>query len=323
MSMTFEITELAELSRTVIQEVEKAVIGKRMALEQIMAAFLTSGGHVLLEDFPGLAKTLIANSFATALGMTFKRIQFTPDLLPGDITGGYIYDRSQSKFVLRKGSIFANIILADEINRASPKTQSALLEAMQEYQVSLEGETIRLPEPFITIATQNPIEYEGTFPLPEAQLDRFMIKLAVGYPSREEEHQILHERHQRKHDHFDLAAVTDSAGLLAMREAVEQVFIDPDLELYIVDLVQKTREHNKIAVGASPRGALALLKLARAWAAMHERNYVLPDDIKIFIHPVLSHRIILIPSLWNSRLANQNILTEIIDSIPVPVVQGI
>lgn len=321
--MTFEITELAELSRTVIQEVEKAVIGKRMALKQIMAAFLTSGGHVLLEDFPGLAKTLIANSFATALGMTFKRIQFTPDLLPGDITGGYIYDRSQSKFVLRKGSIFANIILADEINRASPKTQSALLEAMQEYQVSLEGETIRLPDPFITIATQNPIEYEGTFPLPEAQLDRFMIKLAVGYPSREDEHQILHDRHQRKHDHFDLAAVTDSAGLLAMREAVEQVFIDPDLELYIVDLVQKTREHNKIAVGASPRGALALLKLARAWAAMHERNYVLPDDIKIFIHPVLSHRIILIPSLWNSRLANQNILTEIIDSVPVPVVQGI
>jgi MoxR-like ATPase len=322
MIMTSEITELAELSQAIIQEVEKAVVGKRVALEQIMAAFLTPGGHVLLEDFPGLAKTLIANSFSTALGMSFKRIQFTPDLLPGDITGGYIYDRAQSKFILRKGSIFANIILADEINRASPKTQSALLEAMQEYQVSLEGETIRLPDPFITIATQNPIEYEGTFPLPEAQLDRFMIKLSVGYPSREEEHQILHDRHQRKQDHFDLDTVTDSAGLLAMREAVEQVYIDPDLELYIVDLVQKTREHNKIAVGASPRGALALLKLARSWAAMHERNYVLPDDIKIFIHPVLNHRIILIPSLWNSRVANQNILTEIINSVPVPVIQG-
>jgi MoxR-like ATPase len=322
MIMTSEITELAELSQAIIQEVEKAVVGKRVALEQIMAAFLTPGGHVLLEDFPGLAKTLIANSFSTALGMSFKRIQFTPDLLPGDITGGYIYDRAQSKFILRKGSIFANIILADEINRASPKTQSALLEAMQEYQVSLEGETIRLPDPFITIATQNPIEYEGTFPLPEAQLDRFMIKLSVGYPSREEEHQILHDRHQRKQDHFDLDAVIDSAGLLAMREAVEQVYIDPDLELYIVDLVQKTREHNKIAVGASPRGALALLKLARSWAAMHERNYVLPDDIKIFIHPVLNHRIILIPSLWNSRVANQNILTEIINSVPVPVIQG-
>jgi MoxR-like ATPase len=323
MVMTSEITELAKLSHAVIQEVEKAVVGKREALEKIMAAFLTSGGHVLLEDFPGLAKTLIANSFATALGITFKRIQFTPDLLPGDITGGYIYDRSQSKFVLRKGSIFANIILADEINRASPKTQSALLEAMQEYQVSLEGETIRLPDPFITIATQNPIEYEGTFPLPEAQLDRFMIKLAVGYPSREEEHRILHDRHQRKQDHFDLDAVTDSDGLLAMREAAEQVYIDPDLELYIVDLVQKTREHNKIAVGASPRGALALLKLARAWAAMHERDYVVPDDIKTFIHPVLSHRIILTPNLWNSRVANENILNEIVNSVPVPVIQGI
>lgn len=318
-----EIAELVTISKAVIQEVEKAVIGKRAALEKIMAAFLTSGGHVLLEDYPGLAKTLIANSFATALGMAFKRIQFTPDLLPGDITGGYIYDRSQSKFILRKGSIFANIILADEINRASPKTQSALLEAMQEYQVSLEGNTIPLPEPFITIATQNPIEYEGTFPLPEAQLDRFIIKLSVGYPSREEERQILRSRHQRKKDHFDLEAITDSAGLLGMREAAEGIYIDPDLELYIVDLVQKTREHNKIAVGASPRGALALLKLARAWAAMHERNYVVPDDVKHFIHPVLSHRIILIPGLWNSRVANQNILTEILNSVPVPVIQGI
>jgi len=321
--MTLEIAEVASLSQAIIQEVEKAIVGKRAALEKIMAAFLTSGGHVLLEDYPGLAKTLIANSFATALGMAFKRIQFTPDLLPGDITGGYIYDRSQSQFVLRKGSIFANIILADEINRASPKTQSALLEAMQEYQVSLEGETIPLPEPFITIATQNPIEYEGTFPLPEAQLDRFMIKLSVGYPSRDEERQILHNRQERKQDHFDLQPVTDSAGLLDMRKATEQVFIDPDLEFYIVDLVQKTREHNKIAVGSSPRGALALLKLGRAWAAMQGRDYVLPDDIKHFIHPVLSHRIILDPDLWNSRVANDNILAEIVNSVPVPVIQGI
>jgi MoxR-like ATPase len=321
--MTPEITEVASLSQAIIQEVEKAVIGKRTALEKIMAAFLTSGGHVLLEDYPGLAKTLIANSFATALGMNFKRIQFTPDLLPGDITGGYIYDRAQNQFVLRKGSIFANIILADEINRASPKTQSALLEAMQEYQVSLEGETIPLPEPFITIATQNPIEYEGTFPLPEAQLDRFMIKLAVGYPSRDEERQILHDRHQRQNDQFDLHPITDSAGLIAMRKAAEQVYIDPDLELYIVDLVQSTREHNKIAIGASPRGALALLKLGRAWAAMQGRNYVIPDDVKRFVHPVLGHRIILDPDLWNSRVANKNILSEILASVPVPVIQGI
>ena len=321
--MLSDVTELAKVSRAIVDEVEKAVVGKRMVLEKIMATFLTSGGHVLLEDYPGLAKTLVANSFATILGMSFKRIQFTPDLLPGDITGGYIYDRSQSKFLLRKGPIFANIILADEINRASPKTQSALLEAMQEFQVSLEGETIHLPNPFISIATQNPIEYEGTFPLPEAQLDRFMVKLSVGYPSRAEEHEILLNRHERKKDQFVLNPVTDSEGLLAMREVVEEVYIDPDLELYIVDLVQKTREHNKIAVGASPRGTLALLKLSRAWAAMHERNYVVPDDIKLFVEPALGHRIILIPGLWNSQLANQNILSEIINSVPVPVIQGL
>jgi len=321
--MTVEFSELAVLSRAIIREVEKAVIGKRAALEKILAAFLTSGGHVLLEDYPGLAKTLIAKSFATALGLEFKRIQFTPDLLPGDITGGYIYDRSQGNFILREGSIFANIILADEINRASPKTQSALLEAMQEYQVSLEGETIPLPKPFITIATQNPIEYEGTFPLPEAQLDRFMIKLSIGYPSREEEQQILQTRHQRKQDAFNLNAVTGSDGFLAMREIVEEVYIDPDIELYIVDLVQRTRDHMKIAVGASPRGALALMKLSRSWAAIHERNYVVPDDVKTFVHSALSHRIILIPGLWNSRVANEEILNEIINSIPVPVVNGI
>jgi len=321
--MTLEIAEVAALSRSIIQEVEKAVVGKRAALEKIMAAFLSTGGHVLLEDYPGLAKTLIANSFATALGMTFKRIQFTPDLLPGDITGGYIYDRTQNQFVLRKGSIFANIILADEINRASPKTQSAMLEAMQEYQVTLEGETIPLPEPFIAIATQNPIEYEGTFPLPEAQLDRFMIKLSIGYPSREDERQILQSPQERKKDRFDLQSVTDNAGLLAMQSAVEQVFIDKDLELYIVDLVQETRKHKKIALGSSPRGALALLKLGRAWAAMQERSYVLPDDIKHFVQPVLSHRIILDPDLWNSRVANENILAEIVNTVPVPVIQNI
>ena len=321
--MTLEIAEVAALSRSIIQEVEKAVVGKRAALEKIMAAFLSTGGHVLLEDYPGLAKTLIANSFATALGMTFKRIQFTPDLLPGDITGGYIYDRTQNQFVLRKGSIFANIILADEINRASPKTQSAMLEAMQEYQVTLEGETIPLPEPFIAIATQNPIEYEGTFPLPEAQLDRFMIKLSIGYPSREDERLILQSRQERKKDRLDLQSVTDNAGLLAMQSAVEQVFIDKDLELYIVDLVQETRKHKKIALGSSPRGALALLKLGRAWAAMHERSYVLPDDIKHFVQPVLSHRIILDPDLWNSRVANENILAEIVNTVPVPVIQNI
>lgn len=321
--MDSDLQEMVAFSQGVILEVEKAVVGKRTTLEKIMAALLTSGGHVLLEDNPGLGKSLIASSFATALGMTFKRIQFTPDLLPGDITGGYIYDRAQGKFVLRKGAIFANIILADEINRASPKTQSALLEAMQEQQVSLEGETLPLPDPYITIATQNPIEYEGTFPLPEAQLDRFMIKLSLGYPTREQERQIIENRQQRKKDQFDLNAVGNSTSLLEMRKIAEQVYIDPDVELYIVDLVQKTREHKNIAVGASPRAALSLLKLGRAWAAMQGRTFVLPDDVKFFYYPVLSHRIILNPNLWNSRVANENTLIEIMNAVPVPVITGI
>src|SRR5512138_2437096 len=221
--MTMPVADVAELTNQVIQEVERAVVGKRDVLEKIMTAMLTSGGHVLLEDYPGLAKTLIANSFATALGLEFKRIQFTPDLLPGDITGGYIYDRAGNQFLLRKGPIFANIILADEINRASPRTQSALLESMQEYQVTLEGETMKLPEPFIVIATQNPIEYEGTFPLPEAQLDRFMMKLSVGYPTSAEEQEIIRRRRQRRQDTFDLQPVTNAESLLAMRQAVENV----------------------------------------------------------------------------------------------------
>ncbi len=321
--MTLAHTEVAALAQTIIAEVEKAVVGKRQALEMILAGFLSSGGHVLLEDYPGLAKTLIANSYATALGMAFKRIQFTPDLLPGDITGGYIYDRTQGQFILRKGSIFANIILADEINRASPKTQSALLEAMQEYQVTLEGETIALPQPFIVIATQNPIEYEGTFPLPEAQLDRFMLKLAIGYPSRDEAQTILRRRQERRSDAFALKAVTDAAGLEAMRATVEQVYVDPDLELYIVDLVQRTHEHRNVAVGASPRGALALLKLGRAWAVLQGRGYVIPDDIKVFVRPVLGHRLILEPELWNSRAAIDRILDEIVSAVPVPVVKGL
>lgn len=316
-----EITKVADLSEGVIQEVEKAVIGKRAVLEKIMAALLSSGGHILLEDYPGLAKTLIANSFATALGMSFKRIQFTPDLLPGDITGGYVFDRGRNQFVLRKGPIFANIILADEINRASPRTQSALLEAMQEYQVTLEGETTRLPEPFVVIATQNPIEYEGTFPLPEAQLDRFMIKISIGYPSMNDEQQILRRRQERRSDEFSLEAVTDANGLLEMRRAVEEVYVDADIEKYIVDLTSRTRTHGSIAVGASPRGTLALLKLARARAAMQGRAFVIPDDAKEFVLPALSHRLILEPDLWTVRKANEDVILEIVNSVPVPVLQ--
>ena len=314
--------EVGELAGRVVSEVERAIVGKRSALEMIMAAMLASSGHVLLEDYPGLAKTLIANSFATALGMQFKRIQFTPDLLPGDITGGYIFDRAQSQFVLRQGPIFANIILADEINRASPRTQSALLEAMQEYQVTLEGETMRLPEPFIVIATQNPIEYEGTFPLPEAQLDRFILKLSVGYPTADEEREILQRRRARGQDAFALSPVTDARGLLRMRQAIEGVYVDDDIERYMVDLVAATRQNRQVAVGASPRGTLALLKLARAWAAMKGRAYILPDDVKLFAKPALSHRLILQPDLWAVPNAADRVLNEVIRSVPVPVMKN-
>ena len=325
--MTVEIADVSGLAGRVIDEVERAIVGKRPLLEKIMAAILTAGGHVLLEDFPGLAKTLIAKSFATVLGLDFKRIQFTPDLLPGDITGGYVYDRAPDaqtyRFTLRQGPLFANIVLADEINRASPKTQSALLEAMQEVQVTLEGETMKLPQPFIVVATQNPIEYEGTFPLPEAQLDRFIVKLSVGYPSPQEEQEILRRRRERRRDEFDLAQVMDAAQLLAMRQAVEEVHVDPDVERYIVALTAETRRRGQVAVGASPRGSLALLKLSRAWAALRGRDYVLPDDVKLFVGPALVHRLILEPDLWMQRHAADEVLAAIVQAIPVPVIAGV
>ena len=320
-SRQISIEQVAELSERVIKEVEKAVVGKREVLQLMMAAFLSSGGHILLEDYPGLAKTLIANSFSMALGMQFKRIQFTPDLLPGDITGGYVFESDQNRFMLRKGPIFTNILLADEINRASPKTQSALLEAMQEYQVTLEGETLPLPDPFIVIATQNPIEYEGTFPLPEAQLDRFMVKLSIGYPTAEEEDEILKRRAERKKDVVALEAIISSETFLAMRATVEGVYVDADVRRYMVDLAAKSRSHRQVSVGVSPRGSLALLKLTRAWAAIQGRNYVIPDDIKQFIQPALSHRIILEPSLWDIKKSENTVIAEVTQSVPVPVLK--
>ncbi|MBW2053815.1 MAG: MoxR family ATPase [Deltaproteobacteria bacterium] len=287
-----------------------------------MAAVL-AGGHILLEDYPGLAKTLIAKSFATALGLEFKRIQFTPDLLPGDITGGYIYNRTDNRFELRKGSIFGNIILADEINRASPKTQSALLEAMSEGQVTLEGETMKLPEPFIVMATQNPIEYEGTFPLPEAQLDRFLMKLSVGYPSSEEEQEILRRRKNRQQDEIELDSITDREQILSMRQVVEGIHIDPDIERYIVDLVTKTREDSRVSVGSSPRGSLALLKLSLARSALEGRDFVLPDDVKNFASPALIHRLILVPDLWMKSGAASDVIKDVLDQVSVPVIDGV
>jgi MoxR-like ATPase len=316
------VNDVAATVERIIREVERAVVGKTRVLRKIMAACLSSGGHVLLEDYPGLAKTLIANSFANALGLTFKRIQFTPDLLPSDITGGYVYDRSTGQFALRQGPLFANVILADEVNRASPKTQSALLEAMQEYQVTLEGDTRPLPQPFVVIATQNPIEYEGTFPLPEAQLDRFMIKLSVGYPTESEEQEILRQRRERRQDAFELRAVTDADGVRGMRRVIERVHVDEDVERYIVALVAATRKHRHVAVGASPRGSLALLKLTRTWAAMEARDYVLPDDVKLFAQDALTHRLILEPDLWTDRRAAGDVITELVRTVPVPVLAG-
>jgi MoxR-like ATPase len=317
-----EFKEVAILSNRIIDEVERAIVGKRILLEQIMATIL-AGGHILLEDYPGLAKTLIANSFANALGLEFKRIQFTPDLLPGDITGSYIFNRSSNQFELHKGPIFANIILADEINRASPKTQSALLEAMQEQQVTLEGETMLLPKPFIVIATQNPIEYEGTFPLPEAQLDRFLIKLSVGYPTVDEEQEILHRRRKRMQDSFDIHQVIQIDELQKMRQLLENIYVDPDMERYIAQIVHETRLDQRTMVGASPRGSLALLKLARAQAALADRKYVLPDDIKDFIQPALIHRLILKPDYWMKKSTANEVLKSVAAQVPVPVIDSI
>lgn len=318
--MAVDLSEVSNLSARILSEVEQAVIGKHTLLERIIASIFVPGGHLLLEDFPGMAKTLIAKSFAKVLGLNFKRIQFTPDLLPGDITGGYIYNRKENRFELRRGPLFANILLADEINRASPKTQSALLEAMQECQVTIEGETMQLPKPFIVIATQNPIEYEGTFPLPEAQLDRFLLKLSVGYPTEDEEQAILKSRRERQEDEFNLACVTDAKQLLEIHEAIEKVHVDAAIDAYIIELVAQTRRQHKIAVGVSPRGSLALLKLSRVWAALQGRDFVLPDDVKQFYKPALRHRLVLEPNLWMQSGAADELLDSIMAKVTVPVI---
>jgi MoxR-like ATPase len=313
-------SQVSSLSKQVIAEVERAVVGKRALLEMMMASVL-AGGHILLEDFPGLGKTLVARSFAKVLGLDFKRIQFTPDLLPGDITGGYIFNRTTNKFELRKGPLFANIILADEINRASPKTQSALLEAMQEGQVTIEGESLPLPEPFLVLATQNPIEYEGTFPLPEAQLDRFMLKLTVGYPSIEEEKLILRRRRERKQDEVVLREITTAQQVLEMRDVVETIHVNADLENYIASLVHATRVDRRVSVGSSPRGSLAFLKISRANAAIENRTFITPDDIKRYAVAVLCHRVILQPEYWMSRQVTDDVVRDTLEKTPVPVVK--
>ncbi len=308
----------AALLSRIDEAVSSVIIGKSGIVTDVLSALL-SGGHVLFEDVPGLGKTLLARSIAEALGLSFHRLQFTPDLLPGDVTGGYVLNPESGHFELRRGPVFTNVLLADEINRASPKTQSALLEAMQDGRVSIEGETFDLPDPFFVMATQNPIEYEGTFPLPEAQLDRFLLKLAMGYPTRDEERQILSVRRERGTDSTTVAPVTDAEGITASREEIEQVSVSADLEGYIVDIVAATRGDRDVTVGASPRGSLALLKLARARAAALGRRYVIPDDIKHFAVHAVAHRLTLTPDLWVRPDAAERVVTRAVDSVGVPV----
>jgi MoxR-like ATPase len=301
----------------VLAEVEKAVVGKHEALELVLMAILADG-HVLIEDFPGLAKTLIARSFAQVLDLDFKRIQFTPDLMPSDVTGSSIFNQKEGQFEFRPGPIFANLLLADEINRAPAKTQAALLEAMQERQVTADGERHRLDAPFLVLATQNPLEYEGTYPLPEAQLDRFLIRLGVGYPSRDEEWQLVEDRLARRTDEVVLGQVIDRRRLLVLQAALEQVHVSSSVGFYMVDLVIATRHSSRVQVGASPRGTLALMKLARGRAALQGRDFVIPEDVKSVAVPALSHRLSLRPELWVQKVRAEDVVRDCLESVPAP-----
>jgi MoxR-like ATPase len=307
-----------ELATAVADAVEQAIIGKREAVEMVLFALLADG-HVLIEDLPGLGKTLLARSFAQVCAMDFARIQFTPDLIPSDITGASIYDRSSGSFTFERGPIFTNILLADEINRAPGKTQAALLEAMEERQVTLENTTRQLESPFLVLATQNPIEYEGTYPLPEAQLDRFLVRIAIGYPSEDAERDILLERSRRRRERIELEPVCDQQALRAMQAAVEEVHVAPPLAEYAVAIARATRDSPQLAVGASPRGSLALMKLARARAAYLGRDFVTPDDIKAVSIPALAHRLTLAPELWVQRIDPAEAVRAAVASVPVPV----
>jgi MoxR-like ATPase len=312
-----ELAELRDRATGILDEIERAIVGKRDALELILIAVLCDG-HVLLEDYPGLAKTLTARSFAQATTLRFSRIQFTPDLMPSDVTGSSVFDQGRAEFTFLPGPIFTNLLLADEINRAPPKTQAALLEAMQEQQVTTEGETRVLERPFVVLATQNPIEYEGTYPLPEAQLDRFLIRTGLGYPSREHELELLARRLDRGMDELELSRVVDAPTLISMQRALEQVHVSDAIAGYIVDLVTATRDSKQLAVGASPRGSLALLKLSRAKAAVDGRDFVVPEDVKAVAVPALAHRLTLRPELWVQRIRGEDIVADALETVPTP-----
>jgi MoxR-like ATPase len=314
------LSEARDDVEVVLAEVERAIVGKRGVLELVLLGVLSSG-HVLLEDVPGLAKTLMARSFAAALGIDFSRIQFTPDLLPADITGSSIFDQRSHRFDFRKGPLFTNLLLGDEINRAPPKTQAALLEAMQEGQVTVDETTHELPRPFIVMATQNPIEYEGTYPLPEAQLDRFILRASVGYPERDFEWEILRRRVERREEEVKLRPVVGRERLLEIQMALEEVHVSESLGFYIVDIVKATRTHADVEVGASPRGGLALLKLARGHAFLDGRDFVTPDDVKSVAIPALAHRLSLRPHLWVRNRRGVDVVQEVLDLVPVPAAE--
>ena len=316
------VDEVAERCDRVVTEVERAIVGKRGTLELVLTGFLADG-HVLLEDFPGLAKTLIARCFAQVAELRFARIQFTPDLLPSDVTGSSIFDQRRGEFEFRPGPIFTNLLLADEINRAPPKTQAALLEAMQERQVTIEGVTNQLERPFLVIATQNPIEYEGTYPLPEAQLDRFLLRTSVGYPSADDEWHVLERRLERTVDEIELEPVVGREELLAMQRAIEQVHVAESIGRYMVDVAGSTRTSARLEVGASPRGTLALLKLSRCRAALQGRDFVTPEDVKNVAVPALAHRLVLKPELWVQRVSPEDVVRELLDTVPTPPAEDI
>ena len=315
-----ELAQVQGHATRMLDEVERAVVGKREALELVLMGLLADG-HVLLEDYPGLAKTLTARSFAQVTSASFKRIQFTPDLMPADVTGSSIWNQRDADFLFRPGPIFTNLLLADEINRAPPKTQSALLEAMQERQVTIEGITHPLARPFLVLATQNPIEYEGTYPLPEAQLDRFLLRVSFGYPSRGDEWEVLSRRLERREDEVELEPVIDGPTLLELQGAIEQVHVGPAVGGYIVELVSATRTSSSTAVGASPRGSLAVLKLARCKAALAGRDFVAPDDVKAVAVPALAHRLMLRPELWVQQVSGDDIVREVLESVPTPAAE--
>ncbi len=307
----------SRLANEVLDEIERAVVGKREALTLVLAAIL-AGGHVLLEDFPGLGKTLAARSFAQTLGLDFSRAQFTPDLLPADLTGSFVYDQRRAEFSFRRGPIFAGLLLADEINRTPPRTQAALLEAMQEHQVTVEGETFVLTPPFHVIATANPVEYEGTYPLPEAQLDRFMIRTSFGYPTVDEEWDVLQRRMDRRREDQVLRRVADASTVLAMQAAVERVMVDESVGRYCVALAGATRSHPHVLMGASPRGALGLLLASRAFAVIAGRDFVTPEDVKAVAVPVLAHRITVKPEMWMSEITGHTVVNAVLSTVAAP-----